>query len=194
MKFTPIDFVLLAGLIIVCYIFISRMKFVTKNLQDLLNIVGALKYRVFDHEAQLLNKKGVYVPEDSAEFVFKIAWSMLSEDIQEALKKDYEDNCPKHIPLWKYILYNYKVNTVVKRKEPYGKIDSTADLIADDLDEIKDLAMRINDLSNSIKELESKSKEHVEEISNQIHNLNDLIDTIDTGEIQQADQANTTEA
>ena len=81
--------IILFILIVLSILFYQYIKFsrLEKQLGSLLGIVGNLKYRVFTHEAQLLERNGVYVPNESAEFVFNTIWSMLNEEQKEKFQK-----------------------------------------------------------------------------------------------------------
>lgn len=113
--------------------FILKVNKLRKEFKVLLNIVGGLKFRVFEHEAQLLGRKGMYIPEDAAEFVFNVVWSMISDKQKSELEKEYKENCPSHIPLWKYVLYNYRIDTKLIPKEPFMRIDSPQDILLDNI-------------------------------------------------------------
>ncbi|RYL93421.1 hypothetical protein EWI07_07365 [Sporolactobacillus sp. THM7-4] len=142
------------------YIKNSRIE---KQLGSLLGIVGNLKYRVFTHEAQLLERNGVYVPNESAEFVFNTIWGMLNEQQKERLKEEYYQNSPKHIPLWKYVLHNYKVETNLVSLQPISRIDSVNDIVASDM---INMQKSLAELESRFKNLESLSSSVNEEIKN----------------------------
>lgn len=147
--------------IIVIYFLFRLYKF-ENNFKTLLNIVGGLKFRIFEHEAQLLGRKGVYVPEDTAEYIFNIIWSTVSNKERSQIEKEYKGNCPNHIPLWKYVLYNYQINTKLIPKEPFMKIDTPEEILLGD----------ICQLEQSVKELK-KIKKITSEIINSITNMPD---------------------
>lgn len=144
--------------IIITFFVITMMWF--RHFQNefgkMLNIVGSLKFRVFEHEAQLLNRTGVYVPEDSAEFVFNNIWSMLSEKEQTVIKEEYSQQCPSHIPLWKYVLYNYRAETKLTRKEPYMRIDSEENILLSNIHEMEQKMQQFSKATKNIAEEISK--------------------------------------
>lgn len=168
---------LIAVLIIGFMVYIvSRFNHFQKDFSKLLNIVGSLKFRVFEHEGQLLNRSGVYVPEDSAEFVFKTIWGMLSEKEQTRIKQEYSDQCPSHIPLWKYVLYNYRVDTRLTRKEPYSQIDSVDDLIFSGIHQIKHDMQKFKATRNALAEEVSNIESELGSLMDEIKNKEDKPD------------------
>lgn len=136
---------------------------IERQLGSLLGVVGNLKYRVFTHEAQLLERNGVYVSNESAEFVFNTIWGMLNEQQKERLKEEYNQNSPKHIPLWKYVLHNYKVETNLVSLQPISRIDSVNDIVASDMMNMQE---SLAELESKFKNLESLSSPVNEEIKN----------------------------
>lgn len=138
----------------------SRLE---RQVGSLLGIVGNLKYRVFTHEAQLLERNGVYVPSESAEFVFNTIWSMLNEEQKKKIKKEYNQNSPKHIPLWKYVLHNYKIETNLVSLQPISRIDSVNDIVSSDMINIQE---SMDDLESRFKNLEAHSSSVSESIEN----------------------------
>ncbi|WP_372999123.1 hypothetical protein [Lutispora sp.] len=121
----------LVGIIALLIVFfLSKMKRLENQFGDLLKMVGTLKFKQFEHETQLLNRSGVYIPEDSAEFVYNILWSIIDKKQKEFLENEYKQKCPAHIPIWKFVLYNYRLTTKVVQKEPLMDMSSTEKLMS----------------------------------------------------------------
>ena len=123
--------VILLFIIIVFY----RFERIQRELSGLLGIVGSLKFRVFQHEAELLEQDGVFVSEDAAEFVASFALNMLSEEQRKEVEKDYHGCCPSHIPLWKYFLYHYELKINADRRGVSSRLESVSDLMMSNLEE-----------------------------------------------------------
>ena len=95
--------VILLFIIIVFY----RFERIQRELSGLLGIVGSLKFRVFQHEAELLEQDGVFVPEDAAEFVC-LCTEYVSEEQRKEVEKDYLAVAPRiyHYGSISYITMN----------------------------------------------------------------------------------------
>jgi hypothetical protein len=157
--------IILFILIVLSILFYQYIKFsrLEKQLGSLLGIVGNLKYRVFTHEAQLLERNGVYVPNESAEFVFNTIWSMLNEEQKEKISEEYKQNSPKHIPLWKYVLHNYKIETNLVSLQPISRIDSVNDIVSSDMINLQE---SMDELASRFDTLEARSSSVNESIEN----------------------------
>lgn len=129
------------------------MSFLEKEFGKILKIVGSLKFKQFEHETQLLNRSGVYVPEDSGEFVYNIIWSMIDEKEKRFLENEYKEKSPSHIPMWKFILYNYKITTNMVQKEPLMEMSSTEGIISNIYETeqiVKSYSKTMDDLENTV--------------------------------------------
>lgn len=123
------------------------------QIKELLSITASLKLRVFDHEKYLLDKDGVYIPDEIAVYYFNQTWAIIDAVTKEKINKEYEDMCPSTIPLWKYFLYCYKPEIQIKRKIKLKKIDS--------VEELMNLTSKnIDDLTKQFSELKRKSEEY----------------------------------
>lgn len=154
-----------------------------KEIKELLSITASLKLRVFDHEKHLLNRDGVYIPQDIGENYFKQTWAVLDDETRKIIEDEYKQVCPNTIPMWKYFLYAYKTKIKVERKIELKKIDHIQELIdlstgtleevQSSINELKDMmekysdtkkkvnenfAEKINEISKEISEVEEKSK------------------------------------
>lgn len=131
------------------------------QFKDVLSIVGSLRFRVLDHERQLMNKEGTFIPEESAIFMFNLMWSILDEETKENIEKEYKVICPDHIPLWKYVLYAYKMGTKVERKIELKRIETVEEILIGDLNKSFEMIDEVK-----------KKMEQVKEIENEMNSLN----------------------
>lgn len=107
----------------------KKMSNLQNEIKELLSITASLKLRVYDHEKYLLDKDGVYIPEDMGEYYFKQTWALIDEETKQLIKNEYKDVCPESIPLWKYFLYSYKPEMRVQRKIKLRKVEPIEDLM-----------------------------------------------------------------
>lgn len=130
---------------IICLIFYletrrdKKMFNLEKEIKELLSITASLKLRVYDHEKHILDKDGVYIPEEMGEYYFKQTWALIDEETKELITNEYKDICPESIPLWKYFLYSYKPEIKVRRKIKLRKVESIEELMNVTLKETEDL-------------------------------------------------------
>lgn len=147
----------------------SRQRQIDKlrnDFKSVLSLVDSLRFRVFDHERQLLEKDGVFVPEDTGIFAFNLMWSILDDDTKKSVKEEYEQVCPAHIPFWKYTIYSYKFSPKFERKIKLRRIETTEDLINGEL----------KNVSNEIKKVKeeiNKNKEVAKNISAKLDKIED---------------------
>lgn len=135
---------------------LGQMGFLKREFAKLLKIVSTLKFKQFEHETQLLGRAGVYVPEDSAEFVYNVIWGMIDENEKKFLENEYKEKCPSHIPIWKFVLYNYKLTTTIVPKEPAMVMSHTENLMSNmyEMEQMVDSYIKtVDDLHNSTSEI-----------------------------------------
>lgn len=172
-----IIYILIALIICLVLFFLSKMKSLNKGFSSIIDTIGALKFRVFEHEAQLLGQKGVYVPEDTAKYIFNIIWNMIGDKERSNIENEYNKMCPEHIPLWKYVLYNYQINTNMFHREPFTRIDSVQDILLSKVDKLEealkdtvkcsqDSKDMLNIIDKKLKNVEQESKLTEEKINN----------------------------
>ncbi|MBM7835934.1 hypothetical protein [Clostridium sardiniense] len=142
-----------------------------KEIKELLNIIASLKLRVFDHEKYILNKDGVYIPEDMGEYYFKQTWGTLDNSTRKIINDEYKMVCPSSIPLWKYFLYSYRPKIEVVRKIELKKIDSLEELINLSTESVEKLEKSISDL-----EAISKNYSNIKKTIGKIDESTDKID------------------
>ncbi|RII32127.1 hypothetical protein D2A34_24725 [Clostridium chromiireducens] len=131
----------------------KKMFNLEKEIKELLSITASLKLRVYDHEKYLLDKDGVYIPDEMGEYYFKQTWALIDEETKELITKEYKDVCPESIPLWKYFLYSYKPEIKVQRKIKLRKVESVEELMYVTIKETEDLTKqlkKVNEERNKI--------------------------------------------
>ncbi|KIN80956.1 hypothetical protein [Clostridium botulinum] len=137
----------------------KQIDYIQKEFKGLLSFVESLKFRVYDHEKQLLNREGVFVPEDTGIFTFNLMWGMLDEETKKNLQEEYDNVCPSHIPLWKYVLYSHKFTPKIERKIELRKIESVDDLLNSVTKDTDKLLKDVKSKLNKVNELQNKSEE-----------------------------------
>lgn len=137
---------------------------IQKEIKELLNITASLKLRVFDHEKYLLNKDGIYIPQDIGEYYFKQTWAILDDETRKTIEDEYKQVCPNTIPLWKYFLYAYRPKMEVERKIEMKKIDSMEELINLSTGSIETLQNCINELGAITEEYSDVKKKANEKL------------------------------
>lgn len=148
----------------------SRQKQITMIRNDfkaLLSMVESLKFRVFDHERQLLDKEGVFVPEDTGIFAFKLMWSILDDKTKTEVEEEYKDVCPSNIPLWKYVIYSYKLSPKFERKIELRKIETIEDLMNGRL---KETCEAIDELKSQVEQIK-KLERGITSVSGEINDI-----------------------
>lgn len=161
------SFSILAIIVILVIMDRSRQKQIDKlrdDFKSVLSLVDSLRFRVLDHERQLLDKDGVFVPEDTGIFAFNLMWSILDEDTKKSLESEYRQVCPEHIPLWKYVIYSYKFSPKVERKIELRKIETVEDLINGELKSISNEVKKVREEMNKNKEAERNISSKLKEI------------------------------
>lgn len=178
-----LQFAVLAGALLIIMFFLSELykKSITsqKEKKELLSIVASLKLRVFDHEKYILNRDGVYIPEDVGEYYFKQTWGTLDEQTREIINDEYKKVCPTSIPLWKYFLYAYKPKVEVVRKIELKKIDSLEELINLSTANIEMLEKNISNLETITKnyyDFKDKTMGKIEEATDKIDKISQKIE------------------
>lgn len=141
--------------IITAFVIYVLLK-LAREFKTLLNIVGGLKFRVFEHESQLLGRRGVYVPEDVAEYIFNVVWTMITDKEKAELEKKYKESCPEHIPMWKYILYNYRVDIKLIPKEPFMNIDSPQDILLGRLEQLEQILNKAEIIDKKLEQVKNE--------------------------------------
>ena len=157
-------------IVIIIYIF-YRDKRMQNQLTTLLKHIGTLKFKMFQHESQLLEKRGVFVPDDSAEFVYQIIWNLLDQSQKDYVKNEYKKKCPSHVPMWKFVLYNYKIQTKLIEKESMFEYNSVNDLmnnnyklgetfkeINEAVDDLKNMSNMVSKLKKEVNDLDKKQE------------------------------------
>lgn len=143
----------------------KKMFNLEKEIKELLTITASLKLRVYDHEKYLLEKDGVFIPEEMGEYYFKQTWALIDEETKELVSNEYKDVCPESIPLWKYFLYSYKPEIKVQRKIKLRKVESIEDLMTGTLKDISTEFKKVTDEK-------SKITNELKAITNQINDIN----------------------
>nr|WP_303243954.1 hypothetical protein [uncultured Cellulosilyticum sp.] len=160
---------IILGMLII--LFVQKMGHLEKEYGKLIEIVGSMKFKQFEHERQLLERDGVYVPEDTAEYVYNILWGTINEGDKKVLEKEYKEKCPAHIPMWKFVLYNYRVTTSIVRKEPMAKLSCAEAVISNEYE--SESAIRgMNKIRENIKNVENEFRD----IVNQVDEVKDIKD------------------
>lgn len=175
-------------LIFITIIGIERNKkiiFLEKEIKDLMSITASLKLRVFDHEKQILNKDGVYIPKDIGEYYFKQTWALLDDETKKSIEDEYNKVCPNTIPIWKYFLYSYKPKIKVERKIELKKIDSIEELIDLSTGSMEKLQSCIDELevmtekySDTRKEINEKLEGKISKISKEVSEVAEQANSI----------------
>lgn len=144
-----------------------RIVTLEKEIKELLNITASLKLRVFDHEKQILNRDGIYIPQDIGEYYFKQTWALLDDEIKKAIEDEYKKVCPNTIPIWKYFLYAYKPKMKVERKIELKKIDNIQELIDLSTGTLEKVQSSINELEDMMEKY-TDTKKKVNEVSKEV--------------------------
>lgn len=145
----------------------KQIDTIRNDFKTLLSVVDSLRFRVFDHERQLLDKEGVFVPEDTGIFAFKLMWSILDDNTKKEVEEEYKDVCPSHIPLWKYVIYSYKFSPNFERKIELRKIETIEDIINGNLKETSEAINELKLQMEQVKNLESG----ISSISSEINDM-----------------------
>lgn len=144
---------------------------IQKEIKDLLSITASLKLRVFDHEKYLLNKDGVYIPQDVGENYFKQTWALLDDVTRKTIEDEYKQVCPNTIPIWKYFLYAYKPKMKVERKIELKKIDHIQELIDLSTGTLEEVESSINELKDMMKKYSDTKKKVNEKFDEKINEV-----------------------
>ena len=173
-----IDVIFFLAIIFIILFILKRQDWLQNEFLRLLKIVGSLKFHQFNHEAQLLERNGVYLPEDTALFVYNLLWNLVGENEQRDIQDDYKKNCASNIPFWKYFLYRYQIKCEFEAREPMDKYFSTSDIQISGLMEsvrqshlsLKAQIEEITEISEDMKKMKERVKDVKKQISSPTEN------------------------
>ncbi len=159
------------------FLIFRRQNWLENEFLQLLKIIGSLKFHQFNHEAQLLGQNGVYIPEDTALFVYNLLWNLAGENEQQSIQEEYEKNCPDNIPFWKYFIYRYKIKCEFKAREPMENFCSAKDIQMSGI--VQTLSQNCSSLNAQMNEIKEMAK-NVKKVQEQVENTENRISTIES--------------
>lgn len=143
------------------YLFITYRQ-LQKQFCQLLGLTAGLRMRVFEQEIRQLEAPGIFVHENAAQKLAVMLLALLSPEQQQQLHDDYNKNCPKHIPLWKYFLYQYEFTINISPRYNVGSYTSPLQI------ELGEVSQKISRLANKNAKIMSQLKNNLTELKSQI--------------------------
>ncbi|WP_297422122.1 hypothetical protein [Clostridium sp.] len=156
----------------------KKMFNLEKEIKELLSITASLKLRVYDHEKYLLEKDGVYIPEEMGEYYFKQTWALIDEESKELIINEYKDVCPESIPMWKYFLYSYKPEIKIQRKIKLKKVESIEDLINSTSKSIEELTKQFTEMQQKSAEIVKNQTDDLMSVQQEINDIKKITKAI----------------
>ncbi|MGB9887735.1 MAG: hypothetical protein ACPLRW_12185 [Moorellales bacterium] len=164
--------VILAGVVLflVIYLFISYHR-LQQQFYQLLGLTAGLRMRVFEQEIHQLEAPGIFVHEDAAEKLAAILLGLLSAEQRQQLQDEYKKSCPDHIPLWKYLLYQYQFSLQIVPRYNTSKYISPLQI------ELNEVSEKMARMAKKNRDVMSQLKDSLKELKSQINNKSSTDET-----------------
>jgi peptidoglycan hydrolase CwlO-like protein len=100
---------------------------------------------------------------------------MIDEKRKQLIETEYKEVCPEEIPMWKYVLYSYKINSNFERKIELRNIDTVDDLLRGISKDTENLMDQVKSNMNKIQETKEKTDNLKSEMINSVKEITDSL-------------------